>query len=169
MENIWDRAKDVVQNIKEALIRAKQDKSNGTLVVGGSCSVGAGVGMGVSAGVGIDNNGNIGLVIGVSTGAALPSASATGFISISNASDLKVLEGDSATIGMSIGEIAVFGGEVNIMPDLGKGNFSYALTGQLGFGVGVPLEFHGEYTRGFVLSFNIYDILILGCEYVLDR
>lgn len=129
--------------------------------------MGFGAGTGGSLGIGIDNNGNIGLVTGASGGATMPTLSLTGFVSASNASNLKVLEGNSAIVGASGGEGAVFGGEINIMPDPNKERLSFAGSLQLGVGFGIPFEMHGEYAKGYVFSFNIYDLLISGCDFLL--
>lgn len=152
------------------MVNAKQKKNSGTVVVGLNGSVGFGAGLGGSYGIGYDHNGNIGVVYGWSAGAALPTASVTGFISVSNASNIEALKDKSIIVGALGGEGVTFGGEVNIMPDTdkGKGKHSVAVTGQIGIGVGVPLELHGERSFGYVYSFNIYDILIAECDYILD-
>ena len=77
------------------------------------------------------------------------------------------MEGKSFVFGASYREGAVFGGEMTIMPDAAIGFTSTAGTAQTGIGVGIPFELHSEYARGSVLSINIYDVLIAGCNYIL--
>ncbi len=126
-----------------------------------------GAGSSGNLGLGIDNNGNIGLVAGMFYGAGMPGVSLTGFVSLSNASSLLALEGSSFSAGGSGGECAVFGGEATIMHDVRKGSTSVAGTFQMGIGVGVPFEVHGQYGESRVVSFNLFDLLIRGCNYVL--
>ena len=63
------------------------------------------------------------------------------------------------------GEAGIIGAEVTIMPE--KNNVAVAGTIQIGIGLGIPLEIHSQYGVTEVASFNIFDLLIRGCNYVL--
>ena len=163
--------KDTVGWIRDSAKSARSVNYSGTLVIGVNFSAGFGAGVGLSGGLGIDNNGNIGIVAGNSGGAALPAASATAFISTSNASNLDALAGESMIFGAS-GEAfgGTLGGEVVLFPDKRKEeSTSMAGTIQFGIGAGVPVELHAEYAYTDVSSINIYSIVITLCDIILGE
>jgi len=164
---VIEKGKECVQEFRDYLTERKEMEYSGTLVFGIDYLLGFGAGSSGNLGLGLDNNGNIGLVAGMFYGAGMPGVSLTGFVSLSNASSLQALEGSSFSVGGSGGECAVFGGEATIMPDARKGSTSVAGTFQMGIGVGVPFEVHGQYGESRVVSINIFDLLIRGCDYVL--
>ena len=102
-------------------------------------------------------------------GGGIPSVSLAGYASVSDASNLKALEGYSLSVGASGGDGAVFGGEVTFMQDTGKGDMKTAKTFLMGIGVGCPVEMHAVYGRTEVVSFNYLDLLLEGCDYVLQQ
>ena len=160
-----------VTQFRDYLIEAKNEKYDGTLTIGVNLSAGFGAGLGINAGLGVDRNGNVGIIAGYTTGAAMPSASAVGYISISNASSIRTLSGDSIVTGASGGEVVVVGGEVAMFPDSGKtGKNKVSVSGavQAGVGVGIPVEIHGMYANSEVASVNLYDILISICDLILQ-
>ena len=160
-----------VTQFRDYLIEAKNEKYDGTLTIGVNLSAGFGAGSGINAGLGVDRNGNVGIIAGYTTGAAMPSASAVGYISISNASSIRTLSGDSIVTGASGGEVVVVGGEVAMFPDSGKtGKNKVSVSGavQAGVGVGIPVEIHGMYANSEVASVNLYDILISICDLILQ-
>ena len=171
--NIFDFVYEKVDEMRSTLIKQKELHKNntGSLVIGVSGAAGAGAEGSFSLGIGIDNDGNIGIVSTGAVGGGLPSLSLSGFISISNAGELQSLDGPSLTTGVSGGELLVGGGEIGIFNDNFKSeddNISTSITAQLGIGVGIPVEYHAEYSVGDVKSFNIYDVLIKICDMVLE-
>ena len=167
IDDLINKAKEIVEELREQLSEKKEREDRGTIVVGADYLMGFGAGTSGNIGLGIDRNGNIGVIFGMYYGAAMPGVSITGFLSVSNAKGLNGLKGKSLSVGGSAGEGAVFGGEVTIMPIPGEPTPAIAGTLQMGIGGGIPVETHAQYGETHVISFNLFDILIKGCEYVL--
>lgn len=133
----------------------------GTISVGGSLT---GVFIGgptVNGGLVIDHAGDVGIVYTYGGYGGTPSASAVGFVSVSNADSIKGLQGQSFEIGGSFGEGLTVGGEVATFNDDVTHKSKVAVN--LNFGAGVtPPDFPFEGHAGIVNSevtkaFNIFD------------
>ena len=161
----------LVKSARESAIQAENKKQPGTLVIGINLSLAYGLGGGVNAGIGFDNNGNIGFVDGGSLGASLPSASAMAFISTSNAPDLNALKDISLVTGASGGEVIVVGGELGLFRAGENGEYNNYVSGTVmaGIGVGTPIEIHQEVARSYVVSFNIYELIISVADWILSE
>ena len=119
IDDAINKAKEKVAEFRDYLSEQRERENRGTIVVGVDYLAGFGAGTSGNIGLGIDANGNIGVVYGMYYGAGMPGVSLTGFLSVSNVKGLKGLEGKSLSVGGSIGEGAVFGGEITIL--MGQG------------------------------------------------
>lgn len=145
----------VVKFVKKAV-----SKFRSTTTCGVSGRAAFGLVLSGSAGLSFDSSGNIAYTISGSTGGGTPGASASGFISLANASDVEELNGGFVQIGGSGGE----GGSIGVDWSLFKGavtNSNYtAITVSGGVGVNAVLaEVHGEvgYTKVYHII-NIFDV-----------
>ena len=167
---LLENGRKTIEKIREGAKNARNQENAGTVTIGVNLSAGFGGGGGLNVGIGFDLNGNIGIVSSYSLGAAMPSASAMIYISASNATSFDALGGESMVVGASGGELIVGGGEIVMFQDARDSSENKTFVAETimgGLGVGVPVEFHGEYSRAETASFNIFDLAIALCDLVL--
>lgn len=115
---------------------------------------------GVSGNVGLvmDSDGDVGVIYTVGAFGGTPSASALGFVSLSNAQDIEDLKGFAFEAGGSFSEGLCLGGEICFFKG-SDGNPKAAVNLQAGISApGLPVECHAGTTYSWVDPlFNIYD------------
>ena len=176
IENLNTNLQDLIEKVKGALVKEKEKEreSSGTLSVGVSFAAGAGGGGSISGGLAMDNRLNFGVVSNYSSGSTLPSASANAYISMTDASSIYALGGDYGStliVGASVGEEVGGGIDFLLIHDPEKkGRMSSGVTVQGGFTakVPVPFEIHAQAAGGYVIGFNLYDVLISACDYAIQ-
>lgn len=121
----------------------------------------------MQGGISIDTQGNVGVQGGYSGGVTggYPSASITKYHTVTNAPNIKKLEGIGYQIGGAVG-VPVYGvpvaagADFNIIPDKELEKRYYGLTGNIGFGT-PGAELHIEWGETFTWNqtqFNIFDV-----------
>ncbi|HHW46456.1 MAG TPA: hypothetical protein GXX17_06040 [Clostridiales bacterium] len=122
----------------------------------------------LQGGISIDTKGNVaiqGTFSGGVTGGS-PGASITMYQTVTNASNIKNLEGSGYQIGGSVG-VPVYGvplavgGDFNIIPDTKLNKTYFGVTSNIGFGTSGG-EFHvewGETVTWNQTQFNVFDVM----------
>lgn len=143
---------DVFKKILDKLV-------NGTRSAGVNVNAAFGVQYTLSVGIAYDGKGNIGYAFSSGPGGGTPNASVGVYTTITNAPNIKKLEGYSAQAGgsVSVGCVSV-GVEPTIFSDSESNDLYSGISLSISGGPPIPAEIHGDITNTKIISVNIFEL-----------
>jgi hypothetical protein len=140
--------------------------SKGSVSFGVTASAGAGGYISLSRGIAFDHLGNIAIINSITIGGSTPSASISGFRSLSSETLEDETGGLSFQAGLSVDAGASAGSDLSISP-----NGAQQVSGSCGAGIApIPFECHVGVTYSFISSsFNVFDFNAYEhCDFLFD-